>query len=397
MRHYIKSIVQRVPAAARLVSAVRGQQQQRAAAVARQVFEGMAAARGITALDEAATVAAVRARLSSRALQNGWPKQKGALHLFVAFAISDWERVLLRAFDPFGEVTIFEFGAAGFDQQSPDWADQRTPMNVAMRHAFDEAHARRPVDVVVGYLSGANTQPETLAHMAAQGAAIFNFSYDDKLDASTMPDGTPRGPAALAAVTDLNLSSDPHAGLKYALHGGLVRFHPESADPATHRPYDVPFSRDVSFVGAHYGFRPFFIEKLRRLGVAIDAFGRGWPGGALDDDDMVALYSHSRINLGFGGIGHSRTLMCLKGRDFEVPLSGGLYLTQHNPELALVFDIGREIVTYADEADCASKIRALLADPERAAAIRAAGRDRCLRDHTYEARWTQVFVAAGLI
>ncbi len=271
-------------------------------------------------------------------------------------------------------------------------------MNSAMLEAFHEANRERPVDAVVGYLSGQNTAPETLKSMAQAGAAIFNFSYDDKLDYDELqPGGTIRGPAALAAVVDLNLISDPGSRLKYALHGGLAHFHPEAADPSVHRPYDVPFRYDVTFVGAHYGFRPYFIEHLRRQGINVTAFGRGWPDGAVPLERMVEMYSLSRINLGFGGVGHSRRLMCLKGRDFEVPMSGGLYLTQHNPELELVFDVGREIVTYTDEADCADKIRGLLKDEARAAAIRKAGRERCLRDHTYEARWTKVFELAGIL
>ena len=66
--------------------------------------------------------------------------------------------------------------------------------------------------------------------------------------------------------------------------------------------------------------------------------------------------------------------MCLKGRDFEVPMSGGLYLTQHNPELELVYKIGQEILTYHDVDDCAATIRAIVTDLDRAASIRQAGR-----------------------
>lgn len=78
-------------------------------------------------------------------------------------------------------------------------------------------------------------------------------------------------------------------------------------------------------------------------------------------------------------------------------MSGGLYLTQHNPELEQVFDVGREIVTYRDEADCARTIGELLGDAERAAAIRRAGRARCLRDHSWQQRWAQVFALAGVL
>jgi hypothetical protein len=391
-------MLQRLPIVAAASSAVRARQQEHAAAKAKQEIEREAAVRGIVALEPDEIAAALRSRLAARARRRGWPRRKGDLHVFVAFRLSDWEVVLPKAFEPFGTVTAFEWGSKGFDSSAPDWPSRRPAMNAAMLEAFREADRRRPVDVVVGYVSGQNTQPQTLRSMGEAGAAIFNFSYDDKLDFhGEKPGKSISGPAALASAVDLNLISDPGSQLKYALQGGLAHFHPEAADPSIHRPYDVPFRYDVTFVGARYGFRPFFIEKLRRLGVNVAAFGRGWPDGAVPLERMVEMYSLSRINLGFGGIGHSRRLMCLKGRDFEVPMSGGLYLTQNNPELDLVFDVGREIVTYSDEADCAAKIRSLLADDARSAAIRKAGRERCLRDHTYEARWTKVFQMAGIL
>ena len=81
-------------------------------------------------------------------------------------------------------------------------------------------------------------------------------------------------------------------------------------------------------------------KSLKKAGIDIAAFGKGWPGGTLSDREMVELYSRSRINLGFSGIGSSRRLCHLKGRDFEVPMSGGLYLTQDHPELELVYKVG---------------------------------------------------------
>jgi spore maturation protein CgeB len=153
----------------------------------------------------------------------------------------------------------------------------------------------------------------------------------------------------------------------------------------------------VSFVGARYGWRPHLINGLRRHGIDVACFGAGWPNGPLANEDMNALYGSSRINLGVGGIGYSGKLLCLKGRDFEVPMSGAVYLTQDNPELSLVYDVGREILTYRDVGHCAEVIRALLDDPERAERIRRAARARCLRDHTYAARWTTVFRTLGAV
>ena len=117
----------------------------------------------------------------------------------------------------------------------------------------------------------------------------------------------------------------------------------------------------------------------------------------LSTEEMVRLYSKSRINLGFGGVeGHEETY-CLKGRDFEIPMSGGLYLTEYHPELERVYDLGKEIVTYRDFDDLLANIRRLLADPQRAEAIRQAGFRRARRDHTWEMRFERVFTLMNLI
>jgi hypothetical protein len=136
---------------------------------------------------------------------------------------------------------------------------------------------------------------------------------------------------------------------------------------------------------------------LRETGVRVETFGPDWPNGPLSMEEMVRTWSRSRINLGFGGVlGHKETY-CLKGRDFEVPMSGGLYLTEHHEELAPFYDIGREIVTYTGFDDLLEKIRWLLSEPEQAEAIRRAGRARALREHTWEMRFERVFRLLGVL
>jgi hypothetical protein len=351
---------------------LKGLWQEWKAARTQRWYEREARRRGIRSLE---LKEHLRRRLADRV-----PKKR-PLRIFLAYPLTNWESVLPRSLEPFGRVTTFEWRSLGFDDQAPNW--RKDDMNAAMIGAF----LKEPADVVVGYFSGATVSPETLRRMAEAGAVVFNFSWDDKAFFAN---------GSLAAAVDLNLTNDPASLVKYAVHGGPAMFWPEAAHPEIHRPHDVPFEFDVSFVGQRYGWRPGFLSRLRRLGIDVACFGPGWPDGALSSEEMVKLYSRSRINLGFAGVRQSRRLMCLKGRDFEIPMSGGLYVTQNNPELAMVYDVGREIVTYAEEEDCARKIRELLAQPERAAAIRKAGRERCLREHTYEAHWAKAFETAGL-
>jgi hypothetical protein len=271
-------------------------------------------------------------------------------------------------------------------------------MNRQMLEEFHRANDRRPVDVVVGYLRGYDTSPATVREMAEAGCVVLNFCWDDKLDfPGRIQGGRPTSPAAIAAEVDLNLTNAPQSVIRYMVHGGLAMFWPEAASPDLYHPRDVPFDYDVTFVGQKYGRRELFINDLRKTGIDVHTSGRHWPGGCVSQSEMVELYSRSRINLGFSGIRHSKKLMCLKGRDFEVPMSGGLYLTRHNPELDLVYNVGTEIVTYTDARDCAATIRDLLSHPEKADAIRRAGRERALRDHTWGVRFEEAFVTAGVL
>jgi len=339
----------------------------------------------------------LRSRLAARGI-NVTPKAKSNLHIFLACYVVSWEKVLASALELFGKVTTFDWYERGFDDLRPDWLEHRAQMNAAMLKVFHTANRKQPIDAVVGYLSGHNTSPETLQEMARSGAVVFNFCWDDKMNyRGRKLAGRYRSTAAIAHAVDLNLTNAPDCRIKYLVQGGLALFWPEAAHPDVHCPYDVPFEFDVSFVGQCYSWRPAFIRRLEKLGIKVECFGRGWPNGLLSSEEMVKLYSRSRINLGFASTGYSRHLMHLKGRDFEVPMSGGLYLTQNNPELSLVYDVGREIVTYKNERDCVEKIQYLLKNPLQAEAIRSAGRKRALAEHTWEKRFEQIFEMAGIL
>ena len=341
---------------------------------------------------------ALKARIADRAGRLGWPKPLGGLHIFLVYPYHNWEAVLPTALAEFGRVSGYEWRSRGFDETAADWVSRRESMNEQLLREFRAANRERPVDVVVGYVSGYTVGPEVLRAMSAQGSIITNFCFDDKVCwPGPLHGDRYASPAAIADAVDLNLTSDPEGAERYFAHGGLSMFHAEAADPTWYRPMSQPFEFDVSFVGAAYGWRPKLIAGLRRQGLEVACFGKGWPNGPIANDAMNGLYSRSRVNLGCGGIGFSHKLLCLKGRDFEVPMSGAVYLTQDNPELSEVFEVGREILVYRDIEDCARVIRATLNDPVGADGIRRAARARCVRDHTYTARWTTVFRALGAL
>lgn len=327
-------------------------------------------------------------RLSDRGL-NSLVKKKGDLHVFITYPLLDWEDVLLISLRTFGQVTVFNFrpilekdGINGVDRE--------------IISEFDTANEIKAIDIVIGYLSGSVVTNKPLIHMANKGARLCNFCFDDKLHFPGVKiQGRYNSPASIAKYVDINLTNSRDSISKYLFHEGLAIFWPEGAEPSIHKPNDLDFQYDVSFVGRKYGWREIFIRNLKKLGIEVKCFGQGWENGPLSKTEMINLYSRSRINLGFGGVGFSKRIMCLKGRDFEIPMSGGLYLTQNNPELALVYKLGEEILVYDDEKHCAHIIKSILNNQSEAEKIRKAGRNRALHDHTWEIRFAEVFKLFG--
>jgi spore maturation protein CgeB len=154
----------------------------------------------------------------------------------------------------------------------------------------------------------------------------------------------------------------------------------------------------VGFVGQAYGFRRTFVDKLRKLGLSVHTAGYGWPAGTVGDDGLVQLFRRSKIVLGMGGIGWSEDLKNTKGRDFDAPAVGtASYLTSYNPELADLFDIGREIVCFSNADECYEIARQLLMDEPMRQAIARAGRKRCLQQHTWIHRFEHVLDVLGIL
>jgi len=352
-------------------------------------YRKIASRQGIS-YSEAEVKTLLRKRLRNRNIEIS---QKEHLHIVYMSCPTEWEpHNIPPQLAKFGHVTKYYWHERGFDDRSPDWLKIRHKLDADLLEFIKNIHKKDPVDVLVCYVTGFRIAHQTIKQIGELGIFCCNFSFDDKPSFRRgMAGGRWRGPAALASAFDINLTSAKSSCIKYLVEGGLPLYWPEGANPEFYRPLDMPFEYDVTFVGQKYGYRPVFIDHLRKKGIKVETFGLGWSNGELSEKEMVELYSKSRINLGFGWILHSRKAQCLKGRDFEVPMSGGLYLTSYNPELESCYKIGKEIVCYKNEQDCIDKIRYLLNNPKEAENIRQAGRQRAVREHSWKSRFQQIF------
>jgi len=327
------------------------------------------------------------------------PVSPGSLRTLAIFHDYNWERTaFLPALGKFGEVVWYDWRDR-FDHGSKDCRKRlKGEMN---RDLLEFARARSmewSPGFIFTYLSGGLVTPETVQELSNLGAPMVNLALNDKESfVGKVRGGLADGARDICRHFDLCWTSTRDALEKYCVEGAIPLYLPEGANPEIHRPYDVGKTIDVSFVGQCYGNRPAAVAALRDAGIRVEAFGPGWPSGPLPTEEMVRTYSRSRINLGFGGVAGHRETYCLKGRDFEIPMSGGLYLTEEYEELAHFYEVGREIVTYRGIEDLIAKIRHLLANPGEAEAIRVAGRTRALREHTWEMRFSKVLSVLGVI
>jgi spore maturation protein CgeB len=212
----------------------------------------------------------------------------------------------------------------------------------------------------------------------------------------------------------------------YTALGARPVYCQEAANPRFYAPRGVPVEFDVAFVGQCYGDRPDHVLFLRENGVDVRVWGARWEhhvawpsrnplkrllakprglppravGGVLSDEEMVALFSRSKITLGFATCGDTHLerdrVVQVRLRDFEVPMSGGFYLTEYQPELEEFFEIGREIECWRSRGELLEKIRHYLAHDDERDKIRLAGRKRCLSEHTWQRRLAAAFAELGI-
>ncbi|NUO07169.1 MAG: hypothetical protein HUU08_00570 [Candidatus Brocadia sp.] len=217
----------------------------------------------------------------------------------------------------------FKWDGNPYDPQWDFGAKQR--MNNELFRAVAAAHSVQPIDVFFSYLSGRTVFPGIVRAIGMMGIPTLNISLGDKTKFyNTLEPTGFSGTADIANAFTLCWTSTEDAVKLFESVAAHAIYLPEGANPEIYRPLDVPFDIDISFLGQCYGQRPKVIECLKNKGIHVHTFGHGWPSGEIQVEDMVRVYNRSRINLGFAAVSDSKDICCLKGRDFEAPMSGAV-------------------------------------------------------------------------
>jgi spore maturation protein CgeB len=294
-----------------------------------------------------------------------------------------------------------------YDFMTRDRAIGRGAMNAELERLAAET---RP-DLAFFFLYEEEIPPRTIERIGARGVPTLNWFADDHWRFE-------RFSRHYARVLRWSVTTDPDAVAKYAGEGlaDRVLLSQWACNRYAYDRAEGDLAHDVTFVGQPHGNRRAVVEALRAAGVAVECFGNGWEGGRVSHEEMVRIFSTSRINLNLANASTPNPTLRMrlgayargrrpdtaprpsqiKGRTFEVPGSGGFLLTDRVKHIERYFDIGREIAVFSTPDELVEQARHWLAHPIERAAIAEAGYRRVRAEHTYDHRFAEIFAAIGM-
>ncbi|MCH8171214.1 MAG: glycosyltransferase [Bacteroidetes bacterium] len=163
---------------------------------------------------------------------------------------------------------------------------------------------------------------------------------------------------------------------------------------------------NVSFIGGYSPLRDWIIMKLKKKGINVNVFGRGWNNEKswLTEEEMVKVINQTKINLNLSNAVsyhllfliwslHSpravkellllrKTVEQVKGRHYEINGCGGFQLSYNIPGLEIAFEIDKEIAVYDSLKNLPQRIKYFLDNENERESIALNGYNRAARDHS---------------
>jgi spore maturation protein CgeB len=279
-------------------------------------------------------------------------------------------------------------------------------------------HKKKPIDLLFSYFYNSFCSADTIHEIRHLGICTLNWYCNGSYQFHLVN--------KIAPAYDYCLVPEKFRLQDYLAVGANPIYFQEAANPNIYKPYVLDKEYDVTFVGQKYGNRPEYIRSIMDAGLDVRVWGQGWQqesmweerihkfkklakqygikaafrksyetiriksfdqiavaipssiiGPPLSDEELIKMYSRSKISLGFSVVDTQETALepikQVRLRDFEAPMSGAFYMTEYMEELEQFFDIGSEMVCYSSKEDLIEKIQYYLRHETEREKIRLAG------------------------
>ncbi len=311
--------------------------------------------------------------------------------VFAIFSVSNWETVMLQPLYSLGNVYHFQWpNVKTFFEDINSWHTYRDKLNERLIDEFNKFYEADKNMIVFLYASDFSISNASMQYLNKKNVFVISFCWDDLLYFKGKVKGQKVGIHDLSKFADINMTLSPESIPRYNYYKSPSFFwgsHEISfantlkiQKPAEGTPFYV------LFVGSNYGWRSVFIKSLRTAGVEVKCFGNGWEYEQLSEEQMKVEIYKAPVTLGFANIGYTRNVTTIKGRDFEVPLYGGLYLTQFSEGISKYFKPENEVFIYRDIKECLQKIQFIKDHPDLAFEIRMAGHLKAVKFGSWDSR-----------
>ena len=325
-------------------------------------------------------------KISDRGLL--WSKSKDA-EIFLICSTYNWEKDLVKAFKNYKKTYHFNWpNIENFFKTKVEWELFFNDLNNKLCSNFDNFYDQNKNIIVFIYASDFSISEKTIMYLKRKNVLLISFCWDDLLNFKGVVNGQPVGVSQMSKTVDFNLTMAPETISKYNFYNSVCYFWDSIKINVVNSKIDRIKIKTfyVLFIGSSYGHRGIFIKKLINKGVKFKCFGKGWENDSLNDEEYENEIRKAPLTLGFSSVGTTKTITTIKGRDFEVPLLGGLYLTQYSEGLNYYYDLGKDILTYSNFDDCFRKIKMVRNNPEIAHKIRNSGFNQARKISSWDSR-----------
>ena len=309
----------------------------------------------------------------------------------------------LQALEKAAEVIYFtrENGVYGLepprDRRGLIYDRERSINGKRLKELYELHGGDEKIDLVIGQMWSTLMDPKVLALIKDAGTLVVNIAMDDKLPVHWKRDKSGRlaGSVGLGPSVDLTLNTYKNAVPMYAQHESACIYWPLASNSDVFKASPKK-KYDVVFVGSNYGYRGQVIDKIKKSGINITAFGPGFPSGMLTAEQSAEVFSQSKIILGMGFISYSRKLSTLKLRDFDALFTGAMYITSRNSDLEELFLEDKHIAYYDSVEDLISKINKYLDNDELRESVALNAQNLVKLEHSWEKRINDLLSFIGL-